>query len=368
MTNPEARPAEVECAPASCAESIEVLTPRDVPLGGPRAMTVRRTLPQRLRSLIGPWCFIDHFGPDDVAATGGMQVPRHPHTGLATVTLLVEGNIEHIDSTGFANVVRPGEVNLMIAGRGISHSEFSADGTRTLHGVQLWYALPDALRHGMPQSQHFVAEPVGVPGGTVLTYLGSFAGRAAPIDTRVPALAAEVRIDAGAELALDLDPEYEHGLLLDSGTLELSAADAVRQLGRDELGYLPAGPSRLLLRAGDAPARAILIGGRPFGERIVMWWNFIGRSHEEIVAYRRAWQSEIGKDDAGAGAATGSGGDDGKAPPAQGSGAAAGGEDAGGVSAVEDAGSGRRFGTFPPGTPAPLPAPVLPEVRLRPRD
>ena len=125
---------------------IDVLTSREVPLGGPRAMRVRRTLPQRHRSLIGAWCFVDHYGPDEVEQTGGMVVAPHPHTGLQTASWLFEGEIEHRDSAGNQAVVRPGELNLMTAGRGISHSEVSTPDTSVLHGAQLWIALPDGAR------------------------------------------------------------------------------------------------------------------------------------------------------------------------------------------------------------------------------
>ena len=121
---------------------MEILTPREVPLGGLRAMTVRRTLPQRERSLIGAWCFVDHYGPNLVDDTGGMSVAPHPHTGLQTVSWLFAGEIEHRDSAGHLAMVRPGEVNLMTAGRGISHSEVSTPDTTSLHGAQLWVALP----------------------------------------------------------------------------------------------------------------------------------------------------------------------------------------------------------------------------------
>ena len=123
VSNLEDKPDEVVCRPAR--GGIEVMTPRDVPLGGPRAMTVRRTLPQRDRSLIGAWCFLDHYGPDDVADTGGMSVAPHPHTGLQTVSWLFTGEVEHRDSAGHHAMVRPGELNLMTAGHGISHSEVS---------------------------------------------------------------------------------------------------------------------------------------------------------------------------------------------------------------------------------------------------
>src|SRR5690606_15571425 len=140
VSNPEQHPRETICAAPATAEpktrGVELLEPRDVPLGGLRAMNVRRTLPQRSRSLIGAWCFLDHYGPDDVAATGGMNVPAHPHIGLQTVSWLFSGEIEHRDSAGFHALVRPGELNLMTAGSGISHSERSTSETTTLHRAE----------------------------------------------------------------------------------------------------------------------------------------------------------------------------------------------------------------------------------------
>src|SRR4051794_24519533 len=133
VTDLEAAPALILAADAPAPAGIEILEPRDVPLGGPRAMTVHRTLPQRRRSLIGAWCFLDSYGPDDVAASGGMHVPGHPHTGLQTVTWLFEGEVEHRDTLGTLRVIRPGEVNLMTAGAGIAHSEYSTPRTTRLH-------------------------------------------------------------------------------------------------------------------------------------------------------------------------------------------------------------------------------------------
>src|SRR5689334_24252214 len=152
------------------------MTPREVPLGGPRAMTVRRTLPQRERSLIGAWCFLDHYGPDDVAETGGMSVAPHPHTGLQTVSWLVTGEIEHRDSAGHHALVRPGELNLMTAGHGISHSEVSTPGTTRLHGVQLWVALPSASRDVAPFFEHHVPVAGRIGDATVRTFVGALAG------------------------------------------------------------------------------------------------------------------------------------------------------------------------------------------------
>ncbi|RSS67485.1 bifunctional pirin family protein/GNAT family N-acetyltransferase [Streptomyces sp. WAC06614] len=155
---------------------VEVLTARDVPLGGPRAMTVRRTLPQRARTLIGAWCFADHYGPDRVADSGGMDVAPHPHTGLQTVSWLFSGEIEHRDSLGTHAFVRPGEINLMTGGHGISHTEVSTPGTTVLHGVQLWVALPDAHRHAPRAFQHHAPEPLRVDGAELRVFLGTLAG------------------------------------------------------------------------------------------------------------------------------------------------------------------------------------------------
>ncbi len=213
------RPDEVTCA-AEPTDDLEILTPRDVPLGGLRAMRVRRTLPQRQRSLIGAWCFVDHYGPDLVADTGGMSVPPHPHTGLQTVSWLFEGEIEHRDSAGHRATVRPGEVNLMTAGRGISHSEVSTPATSALHGVQLWVALPDATRDADPGFEHYEPKLVTGPGWRSLVFLGSLLGDTSPVTTHTPLLGAELVVDAGCSLTIDVDRSFEHGVLVDSGVLD----------------------------------------------------------------------------------------------------------------------------------------------------
>ena len=163
MTNLDVAPAEVSCS-GEPGRVAQILTPREVPLGGPRAMTVRRTLPDRSRSLIGGWCFADHYGPDDVSANGGMRVPPHPHTGLQTVSWLFDGEIEHRDSIGSHAMVRPGELNLMTAGRGIAHSEVSVGSGPVLRGVQLWVVQPDHARTGDPGFENVVPERVELDG------------------------------------------------------------------------------------------------------------------------------------------------------------------------------------------------------------
>ena len=273
---------------------MEVLTPRDVPLGGLRAMSVRRTLPQRQRTMIGAWCFVDHYGPDDVTESGGMLVPPHPHTGLQTVSWLFTGEIEHRDSAGHHALVRPGELNLMTAGRGISHSEYSTPGTTTLHGAQLWLALPEGHREVDPAFEHFAPTPVIGEGWETRVFLGSLLGSTSPVTTYSPLLGAELTLAAGMTLQVPLEPSYEIGLLVDTGDVTVDGLP----LDRDQLGFVEPGAGSLELTAVE-DARVLLVGGPPFGEKIVMWWNFVGRDHDEVAGYRAEWESlvETGHDD-----------------------------------------------------------------------
>ncbi|WP_028964608.1 bifunctional pirin family protein/GNAT family N-acetyltransferase [Streptomyces thermolilacinus] len=267
---------------------VEVLTARSVPLGGPRAMTVRRTLPQRARTLIGAWCFADHYGPDDVSLTGGMDVAPHPHTGLQTVSWLFSGEIEHRDSLGSHAFVRPGELNLMTGGHGISHSEVSTPRTTLLHGVQLWVALPEEHRGAARDFQHHVPQAVSLDGGEARVFLGSLAGATSPVRTFTPLLGAELSLAPGATVVLDVDAGFEHGVLVDAGDIRFDGT----ALRPTELGYAAPGRTTLtLVNDAAGPARLVLLGGPPFGEEIVMWWNFIGRTHDDIVEAREAWQN-----------------------------------------------------------------------------
>lgn len=325
MSNLEITPAELTCQGSATGHTAgQLLQARAVPLGGPRAMTVRRTLPQRQRSLIGAWCFIDHYGPDDVSATGGMAVPGHPHTGLQTVSWLFAGAIEHRDTSGARAVVRPGELNLMTAGSGIAHSEYSTPATTVLHGVQLWAALPDAHRFSAPGFEHFAPQVVDHDGLRALVFLGTLHGQSSPARTYSPLLGAELTVPAGRRVTVELDRAFEHGLLIDSGHPTVAGVAA----GPGQLVYQDTGSHILSIDTADTgPARLLLLGGEPLGERIVMWWNFLGRSHDEIVDYRTQWQAErVAHTDAS------------------------------------------RFGRFPTEWQHTLPAPALPNLRLRPRD
>ncbi len=298
---------------------VEVITAREVPLGGPRAMSVRRTLPHRRRSLIGAWCFADHYGPDDVTVSGGMDVGPHPHTGLQTVSWLFTGEVEHRDSSGAHATVRPGELNLMTGGRGICHSEVSTPRTTVLHGVQLWVALPNRSRHAPRDFQHHVPPPVALGGASMRVFLGTLGGASSPVGTFTKLVGAEITMPPRSSLVLDVDPAFEHGVLVDTGSTVLAGT----RLAASELGYVGTGRVDLTLtNPGDDRARVILLGGEPLDEEIVMWWNFVGRSHDEIAAFRDEWQNESD-----------------------------------------------RFGRVEGyrGSPPRLPAPALPNVRLRPR-
>ncbi|WP_262851333.1 pirin family protein [Mumia quercus] len=288
MSDLERDPQEITCPPRG-GGAPEVLEPRLVPLGGPRAMTVRRTLPQRLRSLIGAWCFVDHYGPDDVRETGGMVVPGHPHTGLQTVTWLFSGEVDHADTVGSVQRVRPGEVNLMTAGRGIAHSEYSTPETTLLQGVQLWTALPDSARFTGRAFEHHVTEAVAHGPATVRTFVGSFAGSSSPVTTYTPLVAAEIVLPAGAEVRFAVDPSYEHGVLVDLGPVDVDGTTVAPAA----LAYRPVGATTLVLRTGESEGRVVLIGGEPLEEEIVMWWNFLGRDHDEIVRFREEWQAQV---------------------------------------------------------------------------
>ena len=265
-------------------------------------MTVRRTLPNRERTSIGAWCFIDHFGPNKTRDTGGMSVAPHPHTGLQTVSWLFAGEVEHRDSVGSHQFVSPGQLNLMTAGAGIAHSEVSTADSQWLHGVQLWVALPDAHRHIAPFFEHVIPPVVSVPttGGdefsagassnaTVTVFVGQLLGVESEATAFSPLVGAEIVLPAQSRLVVPVDAAFEHGVLIDHGSLGVND----EQGEESDLIYISAGTGQLEFRSGDHPVRAVLLGGEPFQEQLVMWWNFIGRSHDEIVAFREAWQRDV---------------------------------------------------------------------------
>ncbi|TCP56450.1 hypothetical protein EV191_101393 [Tamaricihabitans halophyticus] len=327
MSNTEDAPGErtVCYGPLVSPAEDELLWPRQVPLGGPRGMLVRRVLPNRYRRMVGPWCFVDSYGPADIADAPGMQVPPHPHTGLQTVSWLLDGEVLHRDSLGSDQLIRPGELNLMTAGNGIAHSEESPAPARrhrsVLHGIQLWVALPAADRHGAAGFEHHAELPtLSTADANVTVIMGELAGLASPATAYSPLVAAEVALPDGGELRQPVDAEFEHAVLKLSGRLRVDG----NKLADGSMLYLAPGRTEVRIDS-NGPGRALLLGGRPFTEKLVMWWNFVGRSHEEIVQARVDWEHER----AGA--------------------------------------TDSRFGVVHGYAGAALPAPELPQVTLRPR-
>ncbi len=287
-----------------------VLLPgHDVPLG--RYTVVRRLLPQRVRRMIGAWCFVDHFGPDDVAAGPGMQVPPHPHTGLQTVSWLAEGEILHRDSLGSLQSITPGQLNVMTSGHGISHSEESpSPHPPVMHGLQLWVAMPDAARHGPARFDHYPTMPVFADGGaTVTVVVGSLDGLTSPAVVFSPLLGAEIVLSPGASIRLPLDPSFEYGAVAMAGAADVLGDD----LKPGSLLYLDRGRSFVELTSAGG-ARLFLLGGEPFDEPLVMWWNFVGRSHEDIAEARSDWSRSRGEPGGRFGTVTGYAGDSLPAP------------------------------------------------------
>ena len=255
---------------------------RSADLGG--GMLVRRTLPTRQQRMVGAWCFLDHAGPISFAPGKGMHVGAHPHIGLQTFTWLIEGEVLHRDSLGNEQVIRPGQVNLMTAGRGIVHTEDSlADGQR-LHAAQLWIALPPEEQDCAPDFAHYADLPQWRAGDARLTLLaGTYGKRTAPTRMYSPLFGLEIRCDAAAELDLQQDPEFEYGLL----PLEGEVIIAEERFRTDEFAYLGRGQDLLGLKLASG-SRVLLLGGRPFEQPVLMWWNFVGFTKAAIAEAQRA--------------------------------------------------------------------------------
>jgi redox-sensitive bicupin YhaK (pirin superfamily) len=269
----------------------EPLAARDVLLG--RTTHVRRLVPNKGRRMIGAWCFLDHYGPDDIKQVGGMWVPPHPHTGLQTVTWLFEGLGLHTDSLGSRQLVRPGQLNVMTAGHGICHAEVSPpDAPRLLHGVQLWVCLPDEVRDSAPADfTHLANLPTyDEAGASVRVLVGSLAGVASTAPTYTPLVGAEISLQPGSRVTLPLDTGFEYGVLVVAGSARVDGVE----VERNAMSYLGQGRTELTVAATvpDEDTVLMLLGGEPFEEEIVMWWNFIGRSHDEVVAQREAWNGD----------------------------------------------------------------------------
>jgi redox-sensitive bicupin YhaK (pirin superfamily) len=265
--------------------TFEAYANREVRLG---ALEIARALPVRQRRMVGPWCFLDRFGPISFGDQRPMDVAPHPHIGLQTVTWLLDGEVRHDDSLGSKAVVAAGGVNVMTAGRAIAHAERTpVDNRGRLSGVQLWAALPDAHRNTDAAFESIPEVPVvETSGGVLRVFSGSLGGATSPAKHYSEIVGADLSIHAGETLGLDLRSEYEHGLLLLEGDCALEG----RRLEMKKLYYLSTGRSSALFASAEG-GRVLLLGGPPFPEKILMWWNFVARTPEEIADARADWQN-----------------------------------------------------------------------------
>ncbi|WP_261165451.1 pirin family protein [Microbacterium sp. Marseille-Q6965] len=274
-----------------------LLEPRRVPLGGVRAMDVSRSLPQRDLPLVGAWCFLDRFGPQEAM----MRVDPHPHIGLQTVTWPLVGEVRHRDAVGSDVLITRGQLNIMTAGDGISHSEYSVgDEPGPIDALQLWIALPDHARRQRPhfeQHRELPSATVAAVEGAdpeITVVVGSFAGVDSPAAVYSPIVGAEVRLAPGSRVRLPFDPAWEYAVVQVEGDLRVHDAapggTAPMSLDRLDLLYLGVDRDGIEVSTEDG-AMIFLLGGEPFGEDIVMWWNFVGRTHDEVAEAREQWEA-----------------------------------------------------------------------------
>ncbi len=290
------------------------LDPRLVKLTVRSGIAIRRTLPHREIKSIGAWCFVDHYGPTNQLEA--MSVAAHPHTGLQTASWLFSGEIEHRDSLQHVQIINPGELNLMSAGAGIAHSELSINASSDLHGVQLWIALPDEKRNMAPEFDHYAKLPIFEhDGATIRVFVGEILGNRSPAKVFSELVGAEINIEPDVIFSLPLQNNFEYGFLVDGGEVLINGTP----VPEGSLRYLPTTIDSVSIET-RSPARILMLGGVPFPEEIIMWWNFIGRTHEEIIQMRQDWES-----------------------------------------------GSSRFPTFADGLGERIPAPVMPNIRLAPR-
>jgi len=277
---------EQTCDVARPGDPVEmVIRPRDRDIGG---FSVRRALPSVGRKQVGPWVFFDHMGPAHLAAGPGLNVRPHPHVNLATVTYLFEGEILHRDSLGSVQAITPGDINLMVAGRGIVHSERERPeairAERDLHGLQLWLALPERDEEIDPAFYHYPSTripAVTVGGVPVRVMMGAAYGVVSPVKTFADTLYVEAYLEAGQELALP--PADERALYVVSGGLMVEATS----LSEGAMAIIQ--PRREVVVRSSAPARIVIIGGEKLGKRYIEW-NFVSSRRERIERSKRDWK------------------------------------------------------------------------------
>jgi len=279
----DAPPTVADCSHPS-APCVELSDSRDEQVGRIR---VRRALPRKGRRTVGAWCFADHMGPADVTENSGLDVGPHPHIGLQTVTWLTDGEVLHRDSLGSEQVIKPGQLNLMTSGGAVAHAEEATGHYRgLLEGIQLWVALPEATRHGAAAFEHHAELPRGDVDGAVATVLvGDFAELSSPARHDTPLVGVDLALHRAT--TVPLRPDFEYAVVVLEGAVGIDG----RPVSPGKLGYLGRGRDELHLDVRE-PTKAVLLGGEPFEEPIVMWSNFVGRSRAEIDAAYASWSRQ----------------------------------------------------------------------------
>jgi redox-sensitive bicupin YhaK (pirin superfamily) len=272
---------------------MQVIQPHPSDLGD--GFIVHRALPSAARRAVGPFVFLDQFGPVQLGPGKGLDVRPHPHIGLATVSYLFEGEILHRDSLGSVVPIRPGEVNWMTAGRGITHSERSPDAARAagprLWGLQFWVALPLELEQCPPAFAHHAAREiprVERPGARMSVVLGEAFGQRSPVVVTSPMFLVDVQLEAGASVELDV-PHAERAAYVLEGAVRGNDADTPTPL--EHLMVFEDG-ERLVLTAGEAPAHVVLLGGPPLDAPRFLWWNFVSSQRDLILEAQAAWSAQ----------------------------------------------------------------------------
>jgi hypothetical protein len=251
-------------------------------------LAISRALPVKDRRLVGPWCFLDRFGPLTFAEGKPMDVAPHPHIGLQTVTWLLDGEVLHDDSLGSESILRPGGVNVMTSGAGIAHAEQTPrDNSGRLNGVQLWVALPDAHRHMPAAFAHVGDVPIAEQrGGRAHVFAGALADARSPAPHFSDLLGADLELHARGQFEAPLARGFEHAVLVLEGDCALEG----ERLEPRVLYYLGTQRTSAAFSSTDG-GRVLLIGGPPFPETILMWWNFVARTPEEIAEARADWEN-----------------------------------------------------------------------------
>lgn len=262
----------------------DLITPRVTEIAP--GVVVRRALPTRALRQVGAWCFLDHFGPVNGSDMQRFSIGAHPHIGLQTATWLFEGALLHRDSIGSEQLIRAGELNLMTAGQGIAHSEQLGPEVAGLHGLQFWIALPDHVRHCEPRFEHHDALPRWRDGEASLRlFVGRHGDQVSPAMVHSPLIGLEVQATLAQTLRLPLATDFEHAVYVARGSVQVD--DQIAGEGQMLSLVAHAAEVRLMLAPGTL---CVLLGGVPFTEPLMMWWNFVARESAEIETAREDWQ------------------------------------------------------------------------------